>query len=63
MKKINYDQALNELQSIAEKLQSGEIGLDKLSENIKRAGELMSFCKDKLRSAEEELSKVLPSDD
>lgn len=63
MKKINYAQALNELQDIASKLQSGEIGLDKLSENIKRAGELITFCKEKLRSADEELSKVLPAEE
>ena len=58
-KKLNYDNAYEELQSILERLQSEEIGLDTLSQEIKRAAELVTFCKEKLRTIEAEIDESL----
>lgn len=57
-KKLNYEDAYNELQSIYTKIESGEISIDHLTTHVKRASELLAFCKDKLRKSETELSNL-----
>lgn len=56
MAKKSYDKAYSELQQIVEELNSENVSIDKLSTKIKKANELIQFCKTKLRSVEEELS-------
>lgn len=55
MPKKSYDKAYNELQAILEELQSESVSIDKLSTKIKKANELISFCKTRLREVESEL--------
>lgn len=61
-KKLNYDAAFNELNQILSDLQSEETGLDLLSEKLKRAAELTDFCKTKLRTIEDDIEKISPSE-
>ena len=56
MKKITYEAALSELQHIAQILQNEAISLDDLNEKSRRAAELLTFCKEKLRSVENEVA-------
>jgi len=58
-KDLNYSRAYAELESILQKLENQELDLDQLSENVKRASELIKFCKAKLHDTEEEIEKVL----
>lgn len=58
-KKLTYTSALEELQNIINEIQEETVSLDDLSEKVKRASELIQFCKNKLRLTEEELGKVL----
>lgn len=58
-KELTYDKAYQELQTIVDRLQSEEIGLDTLSKEVKRAAELVAFCKEKLRSIETEIDESL----
>jgi len=55
---MSYDQALRELKEIVDQLQNEEVGIDGLSEKIKRATELIQFCKRMLRETEEELERT-----
>ena len=55
MKKLTYEQALNELQALVKDLQEDAIGIDELAEKVERATELIEFCRDKLRNTEEKL--------
>ena len=57
--KLTYDRALSELREIMEELQSDDVGLDELSSRIKRASFLVNYCKEKLRSVENELENML----
>jgi exodeoxyribonuclease VII small subunit len=50
---------LNELEKIVAEIESEEVDVDVLAEKIKRASFLITFCKDKLRNAENEVKKVL----
>ena len=53
----SYQSAVDELKAIVYAIENGQIGIDKLSEQIERASKLMSFCKNKLRDIEENLKK------
>jgi exodeoxyribonuclease VII small subunit len=57
--KLSYDKAFEELQEIVQEMEEGEIGVDDLSVKVKRAAELISICKEKLSSTEEDVQKIL----
>lgn len=56
---LTYDTALRELQNIVNALQEDALGIDELSTQVKRAAVLIQFCKEKLRSTEEEVKGLL----
>ena len=58
-KKITYDSALSELQSIVAEIDSEEIGVDELSKKVKRAAELLKICQEKLRHTEADVNEIL----
>jgi exodeoxyribonuclease VII small subunit len=57
--KITYAEAIAELEEIVNEIENEDIGVDELSEKVKRASELIKICKDKLHKTEEEVSAVL----
>ena len=58
-KKISYDQAYSELQEILEKLENDELDVDKLSSQVRRASELIRFCKSRLFETEAEIEQII----
>lgn len=56
---LNYTEAFNELQKIVLEIEEGEISVDILSEKVKRAAQLISICKAKLTSTEEDVNRIL----
>jgi len=58
-KEITYSQALAELEDIISRIESEEVDVDALSEKVKRAAMLIRFCREKLKSTEEDVKKVL----
>ncbi|MBL7831316.1 MAG: exodeoxyribonuclease VII small subunit [Saprospiraceae bacterium] len=58
-KSITYDHAYTELHQILSDLQQSETSVEELTQKIKRASELISFCKTKLRNTEKEIQKLL----
>ena len=59
MKEIKYEAALAELQAIVGKLENDELDIDQMTEQLKRAQELIKLCKDKLTKTDEEIKKIL----
>ena len=55
MKNKSFDKAYAELQKIVSQLQGDDTSIDKLSTQLKKATELVQFCKSKLRNIENEL--------
>lgn len=55
----SYTEAFIELQEILNRLESAEVNIDKLTDDIKRASMLVAFCKDKLRAVDSELKQDL----
>jgi len=58
-RELTYSQALSELEKIVSEIESEEVDIDILAEKIKRASFLITFCKEKLRTADDEVKKVL----
>lgn len=54
-----YTEAIGELEKILEKIESGDLDVDILSEEIKKASALLKFCKDKLYKTDTEIKKIL----
>lgn len=61
--KLNYEIAQKELEQILEDLQEGEIQLDELSLKVKRASELVRFCKEKLRNTKSDVEQLFDQDE
>ena len=59
MKAENYTQSFEELQRIVSEMETGNIGIDELALKVKRAAELISVCKAKLKSTELDVQKIL----
>lgn len=55
----NYADAFEELQQIVAQIEGGQITVDELSEKVKRAAFLISLCKARLSSTEEDVNKIL----
>jgi len=55
---LTYESAFAELQQIIRDLQDEAVGIDELSAKIARAAELVRFCREKLRTTEEEIGKL-----
>jgi exodeoxyribonuclease VII small subunit len=58
-KDITYSDALNELNEIAREIENESIAVDELTKKLKRASELISLCRAKLRMTEEEVKKII----
>lgn len=59
MSEIKYEAALADIQSIVSKMENDELDVDQMSVQLKRAQELIKFCKDKLTKTDEEIKKIL----
>ena len=57
-KKFSYDSAMAELNNIVTAIQSEEVGLDQLSEMIKKAKSLIDQCRTKLREVDKEIEDL-----
>ena len=55
----NYAQAFEELQRIVSEIEEGQISVDDLSEKVKRAAHLITICKTKLSTTEEDVNRIL----
>jgi exodeoxyribonuclease VII small subunit len=56
---LNYQKAMDELQEISRAIENETIPLDDLAKKVKRASELITFCRQKLRSTEDEVNKII----
>ena len=56
---LKYEAAMAELQSIVHKMENDELDIDQMTEQLKRAQELIKLCKDKLTKTDAEIKKIL----
>jgi exodeoxyribonuclease VII small subunit len=55
----SYASAMQELQDIVRRIEQGDIGIDDLSAQVKRASVLIEQCRAKLRSTETDIQSIL----
>jgi exodeoxyribonuclease VII small subunit len=58
MSNISYTEAMAEIEKILNSLQSADCDVELLAQKVKRASELISLCRTKLRKAEHEVEKL-----
>ena len=58
-KKESYSEAMERLEKIVASIESNELDIDQLGENLKEAQKLIKFCRDKLYKADAEIQKML----
>ncbi|MBR4565987.1 MAG: exodeoxyribonuclease VII small subunit [Prevotella sp.] len=56
---MKYEEAIQKLEAIVQKMEAGEYGIDELTEQLKTAQDLIKFCRDKLTNTDAEIKKIL----
>lgn len=57
-KDFSFNDAVKEIEKILQNIETGNLDVDKLSDEVKRASELIKQCQKKLRSTEEEINSI-----
>ena len=55
---LSFEQALEELDALVRKMESGELGLDDSIAAYRRGAELARYCQSRLGTAEQEIRKL-----
>lgn len=62
-KELTYSEAMSEIESILERMNESEPDVDTLSQDVRRAGELIKMCRSRLRKTESEIAAIFAADD
>jgi len=57
--KISYSDAVEEIESILEKIEAGSLDVDELTAKVSRVSDLLKICRDKLHKTEAQIDKIL----
>ncbi|MDA0195402.1 MAG: exodeoxyribonuclease VII small subunit [Bacteroidetes bacterium] len=57
--KLSYKTAIEELEKIANQIENEEPDIDELGKMVKRAKDLILFCKKRLKTTEEDIESAL----
>ncbi len=56
---IGFSEAMRELEAILGRIESEEVDIDQLAEELGRAAELLELCRGRIRKAEVEVSQIV----
>jgi len=59
MKERSFEEALERIEKITEKLEDGNLSLKESIENFKEGAELLKFCNKELKEAEMSIQKII----
>ena len=57
-KEFSFNEAVVEIEEILHNIEKGDLDIDKLSVEVKRASELIKQCQKKLRATEDEINSI-----
>jgi len=57
-KDFSFKDAVTDIEKILKEIESGELDIDKLAIEVKRASELIRQCQKKLRTTEDEINNI-----
>jgi exodeoxyribonuclease VII small subunit len=58
-KEPTYNEAISEIEEILQKIETGELDVDELTDKVKRVAFLLETCRKKLKKTESEIQKVM----
>ena len=61
-KKLSFEEAMEQLESIVERLEEGDVPLEEAISIYKKGMELSKLCHGKLKNVEEQLTQILTAD-
>ena len=63
MEKISFEESIEQLEDIVNKLENGDVPLDEAIDEFEKAMELVKVCNEKLNNAEESIAKIVKDND
>jgi len=60
---LSYEDAFIELQHIVQVIEQGNHGVDELLKMVNKASDLVVYCREKLRKAEDDLNQIIATND
>ena len=57
-KEFSFNDAVNEIETILHNIESGDLDVDKLAVEVRRASELIKQSQKKLRTTEDEINSI-----
>ena len=58
-KDLKYEEAMATLEQIVARMENNELDLDTMSEELKKAQQLIKLCKGKLTKTDQEIRKII----
>ena len=58
IREMSFEQALSELETIVDRLETGDVALEESIEIYQRGSQLRAFCEEKLKSAQARIEKI-----
>lgn len=56
---MTYEESLQQLESIVNRMEAGDYSVDELTQQLKEAQKLIKQCKDKISKTDSEINKIL----
>ena len=61
--KMSYGESMQELEAILSRLRGVDVDIDSLAVDVKRATELIAYCRQRLAGVEEEVDRILQKEE
>ena len=61
--KMSYGESMQELEAILSRLRGVDVDIDSLAVDVKRATELIAYCRQRLAGVEDEVGKILQNEE
>jgi exodeoxyribonuclease VII small subunit len=58
-KEIGFNEAVKSIEKILKNIEEGEPDIDRLSEDVKKAAELIKICRRRLRETEDKIDGIM----
>lgn len=61
--KMSYGESVQELEAILSRLRGVDVDIDSLAVDVKRATELIAYCRQRLAGVEDEVGRILQNEE
>lgn len=61
--KMSYGESVRELEAILSRLRGVDVDIDSLAVDVKRATELIAYCRQRLAGVEDEVGRILQKEE